>query len=488
LKNPFRSQKIFFFAALAFLVPLVVRVIPELLMGSFATGFDTVGYYLPNTFLWLRQGVSFWTFMSDGPLIYILLMGTVSVGAPIIFVFKMLAPLLLGALGLIIFVYANKTLMWSSRKSLLAVCFATLYFVALRTSWDMLRVELALIFLFAALILVSKNKIGVLFSAALFMVVLANPIVAAVMLFIAFAVLLKFAVQKNMLQLRRLIVWSLPAVLLTLIIIYANVAIQRSLLKGFPNQSIGGDAALLGFASYQDLVVNTLGFLAFCFLPLLPFIVKGVGRLRNSFPLKAWVFWVFLVLIVTFASPNAFLAVYPYRWILLLTFPLAFYATEGFCAIRHRTYKTVFGVVLVVLSVGFVALPSANAFPYFNIYPNYVPTTMLQNTLPLRDCQNTVNALQWVQSNMNSSRLLVHQAFYGWALQTFPADKLVYYNFGNPEGAAQKQVAQNSSHSLLLIWWVNGSGWYGQPYVSGNFSQIYQSGQIAIYSYKPPVT
>jgi hypothetical protein len=37
------------FLILAFFVPLLVRVIPEVLMGSHVVGFDTLAYYVPKT-------------------------------------------------------------------------------------------------------------------------------------------------------------------------------------------------------------------------------------------------------------------------------------------------------------------------------------------------------------------------------------------------------------------------------------------------------
>ena len=102
-----------------------------------------------------------------------------------------MSPLLLGFLGVAVYFYANKTLSWSSKKSLLVVLFATLYFVALRVSWDMLRSELALIFLFATLIFLKKDgspfKNGVLLSLAMLSVVFAHQLVAVIMFAIVIA-------------------------------------------------------------------------------------------------------------------------------------------------------------------------------------------------------------------------------------------------------------------------------------------------------------
>ena len=110
---------------------------------------------------------------------------------------------------------------------------------------------------------------------------------------------------------------------------------------------------------------------------------------------------------------------------------------------------------------------------------------MLQNTVPFSDCQDTVNVLQWARTNMDvKSHLLVHEAFFGWALLTIDYDQLVFYGYNDPALYAQQLVVNVSKVQLYLIWWVNGSGWYGQPTVSSTFREVYKSGRMAIYLYQ----
>ena len=83
----------------------------------------------------------------------------------------------------------------------------------------------------------------------------------------------------------------------------------------------------------------------------------------------------------------------------------------------------------------------------------------------------------------SKAHLLVHDVFYGWASLTLDGNQLIPYGFSNPETVAQKLEENGSMHPLYLIWWINGSGWYGQPTVSSAFRQIYESGRIAIFVY-----
>src|SRR3990170_1337268 len=87
--------------------------------------------------------------------------------------------------------------------------FATLYFVALRVSWDMLRSELGLIFLFITLIFLKKEgglRSGVLLSIAMVSVVLAHQIVAIIMFAIIFATIVRSFLDKKSGELRKLVI------------------------------------------------------------------------------------------------------------------------------------------------------------------------------------------------------------------------------------------------------------------------------------------
>jgi hypothetical protein len=493
LKTWLKSNERYVFPFLSLVIPLVVRAVPEILMGPYVVGFDTIGYYVPTTFIWLNGGVNFWHFMAAAPFLYVLLMGVTSMGIPIIVSLKVMSPLLLGFLGLIVYFYANKTLAWSTKKSLLVVLFATLYFVALRVSWDMLRSELGLIFLFTTLILLKKEgspfKNVALLSLAMLSVVFAHQLVTIIMFAIIIATIMRSYLDRKMVEVRKLIFCSAPAAFLFFVIIYARIILQHPITSGFSTEVSGEFMPIFGFASYTDLVVNTLGFLAFCFLPLLPLVLLGARRFKSNLQLKAWIFWIFLALLLILVTNAVFFDVYPYRWILLLTYPLAFCAAEAVSSLKHNSYKAIvslisLGLILTTLSVSFMVLPNGVAFTYFDAFPTYVPKSMLQNTVPLLDCQDTANALQWAQNNMPSTaQLLTHDAFYGWASLTFNSSQLIRYGFGNPEQVARQIMEKESTHQLYLIWWVNGSGWYGQSCMSSDFKQVYQSGRIAIFAF-----
>lgn len=469
---------------LAFAIPAIVRVMPEILMGQFLVGFDSIGYYVPNTLVWLKNGVNFWAFISDAPLIYALLMGIASTGLSIVLTLKIVSPLLLGFLGLAVFYYAKKTLSWPNKKSLIVVVLATLYFVSLRISWDLLRSELALIFLFIALIFLKKKGSslgdGILLSFILVLIVFTHQLVSVIMFSIIIATVLRLVLDKRKTEGFKLVGYSIPAAMLFISVLYVTYFVHSVPAAGFSGNFSMGFESLAG-ASYFDLIVNTFGFLAFCYLPLFPFLIFGFKRLKSNIHLEAWIIWSFIP-IIFILIPNVFIGgVLPYRWILMLIYPLAFYAAEGFSAIKWDWYKIGVGTILIILSVSFLVSPNSSSVSYYGAFPSYVPKSMLQNTVQLSDCQDTVNALAWARDNMPiNGYLLVHEAFYGWATLTINVNQLIYYGFNSPTDSAQKN---SNTSALYLIWWINGTGWYGQQNLPDTFIELYHSGNIAIYNY-----
>jgi hypothetical protein len=492
-------SKRFVIPFLAFVVPLLLRAVPEVLMGPYVVGFDTMGHYVPTTLLWLRGDVTFLSFIGTAPLFYSLIISLVSLGGSLVMVLKVVSVVFEGFLGLSIYGYAQKGLGWSPKKSIATALLGTLYFVALRVSMDSLRNMLGLVFFFAVLTLFTLTERNVyswkryaLLSLSMVAVVLSHQLVSVIMLGVfAFTIGYKF-LRKEHAKATRLVLVYLPAALLFLAILFLVPSVSEfRVIFGFSNGNDGW-LALFGFSSYPAMLLGEAGFFFYCFLPLLPFLLFGIWRLKN-FQVRSWIVVSLILLFVPLVSPGNL------RWILMLTYPLAFIAVEALSRLKSVSWKRfgftlrrigiIYLVLMVsVLSLGFMLLPPQNPFPYFaepiNGYIYQIPTSMLQNTVPKIDCQDTVNALQWFKNNVDSSAvLLTHRAFYGWAMLTINANQIVLYEYDNPANAA-KTVNQQEHDKIYLIWWINGQGWYGQPTVPSSFEEVYHSGEIAIYSYE----
>src|SRR5260370_30352180 len=83
----------------AFLVPLGIRAIPEILVGPYPVGWDTIAFYVPNTLDWAAGKIGWVALLGTAPLLYM-----ISVPAYLltrvnpVWIFKIMGPILYGSL------------------------------------------------------------------------------------------------------------------------------------------------------------------------------------------------------------------------------------------------------------------------------------------------------------------------------------------------------------------------------------------------------
>jgi len=133
----------------------------------------------------------------------------------------------------------------------------------------------------------------------------------------------------------------------------------------------------------------------------------------------------------------------------------------------------------------YIALPAQRAMVYYTAFPSLLPTSMTQDTIPMSDLGNLKALLDFAATRMNPTTVLItHQAIYGWARAYLPswADHIVNYQYNGPLTGVASARSEGYS-SMLMIWWVNGSGWHDQPYVPSGFEMLVQNGDLALYKY-----
>jgi hypothetical protein len=109
---------------------------------------------------------------------------------------------------------------------------------------------------------------------------------------------------------------------------------------------------------------------------------------------------------------------------------------------------------------------------------------MLQNSVPMDDCEDVVRALNWIDGNMGSDGvLLVHDAFHGWALMYMGnSNRVECYGYDDPQVCADGKF-DDGYRSLFVVWWVRGEGWHGVVSLPSCFVQVFRSNRIAVYEY-----
>src|SRR5438093_10332389 len=154
-----RMVRSYRFALAAFLIPLFIRAIPEILVGPYPIGWDTIAFYVPNTLDWAAGKAGFTEILGTAPLMYMIsvpvyLLSRVNP----VWIFKIMGPILYGSMIWALFRFLRIGLKWPDKQALGSVLLTSLYFVTLRISWDLYRNMLGLTFILLSLPLLEDWK------------------------------------------------------------------------------------------------------------------------------------------------------------------------------------------------------------------------------------------------------------------------------------------------------------------------------------------
>jgi hypothetical protein len=505
---------------LAFFVGFVIRLVPEVLSYPHAIGFDTVYYAwrIKSGVVWYNWSQFFSSWLLYGILVPVY--GFVR-GDPFM-VLKAAAPLLFGLNACGVYYFAKRALSWTSRKALLSALVFSFQIAALTISWEFYRNLLGLgVLLFALPFLkdVGKGVRGVLVFALLSVLVMISHEFTSIILFVAVAgVVLVNLLKGAKAAAFRVLGAFTPALALFLGQVYfvafpvAYAAPTGLVLTAYQTSGhYGGVFSLftnyLGvfdtvqhYSSYLILFSSVFSLFLLLFLFVLPLVLVGFFRDR------VLDFWTGLLLVGGFGA-----VVVPWfapdmwsRWMLMLVYPFTFYAVNGVSKIVHAgglsvsprwkrldwlkvSKRAAKGLLVGSFCLGLVFMACPLVSGKFGLVGlpttvNYVPSTMQSNSLPLVDVDNTVEALEWVNSRMDgSSAFLAQDAFYWWSrLYLYNTHAIVY--FKNDFGGAIETAYKHGFSTVYFVWWNTNIGWYGIT-VPSYFAPLKDFGRISVYSY-----
>jgi len=467
------------FGFAAFLIPLGIRVIPEIIVGPYPVGWDIIAYYIPNTIDMASGRMNLWGIITSAPTLYaIAVPAYLLTEVNLVLIFKILGPILYGFLGWSIFRFCQRRLHWSGNKAFYAVLFISAYFVTLRISWDAFHMELGLaLFLLAESVSQARSSVKptlgrvVLLSLA----VLSNQLVGVVVVGSQLATLLSPLIRRNL----RLVFLQLPPVAIFLLILYATL-----------QTPLGPGLTVLGPVAAATNLTTNLSFLIYAYVFAFPLLLFGY-KLRERSVFAPWMLVCGIGLALSLLPGHVFQDI-GYRWVLLLSLPLLILAYEGYSKLRVTlafTPKNWSGVlrigVLVALASSaalYAVLPSQSALPFYTTFPQYVPSSMVQSSLPFSDYPNVVNAMLWLDSHLNSDSVLItQQAFYGWARSYLSPDKQVVNSLLAPPASV---ISETGSYThVYTVWWVDGTGWF-QGSLPVGAKPLVSFGDLAVYEYR----
>jgi hypothetical protein len=165
-----------------------------------------------------------------------------------------------------------------------------------------------------------------------------------------------------------------------------------------------------------------------------------------------------------------------------------------------KVFAVTYLVVLLSLSVFYLSFSPQNQVFFFasdNPYLAFIPSTMLQNTLPISDNPALDQCFQWINNNADpDSAVVMHYALYDLAVLYVNNRSLIIVDHSSMwihlqnqttlvDGmveTAQNQLS-NGCSAVYTVWWANGKGWYDVPSLPSSFQQVYWSGNMAVYFY-----
>jgi len=497
------------FAALAFLIPFVVRMIPELIAWPYPLGFDTLGYYIPAMRWWINpfKGQSLPTDI-PGTLRTAGLFHVVSTGFnryvildPFIAV-KILGPMLTGLVSVLVYSYARRVLIWTPGKAMFSSLIATLYFVGLRISWELYRNMLGIVFLFAALIALETfegTRRYFLTGFLVLMTFMSHQITGAILLGVFLLRGIWLLARGHQKEAGIHLCFSAMSAGLLLYQLYlpqvGRIALPAVLSRPRWNMDAAG---------------YVLGFPVYCFIFLLPLALVG-ARLRRRAAIDFWTLSCVLLL-----APPLVLGVNSiplwFRWPLMLMYPLSFYAAEGFGkAMRFRSWRVPSGLTVKIAALGLIALIGVTSafylaaypehpFPYFsqyNPYVRYVQSSMLQNSISIQDTPSLLSAIDAASPLLGAGTVLVvHEAVYVWAVNRLGITTKIVpvkepgYLSANPPSISDSvervaSLSYDSGYKVYTIWWSGGSSWYTMPELPTSFKLVENTGTFGVYLFNP---
>lgn len=498
-----------------FAVGFLVRLVPEVLAFPNPIGFDTV-YYAAV----MKSGVvwSHWSsFFSSSWLLLALIVPFRSfLGVDPFSLLKVFGPALFGFNVAGVYWFARKALAWDVRLSVLAGGFFALQLASLRISWDLLRNTLGLGLLLFTMPFVSRfgSKRGlVCFVLLSLLTVFAHEYAAVTLVAVVLGLVFwRFIKDKHLgMESKRLLLGFSPALAVFLVGIYLRIFPVRYAVE--TNVISAGDAVnprpfglfflvdylrvrstVDYYEGYWSLVLNVVVLFGLLYLPYLFLVWRGFFR---HGVLSVWTGLLlvgsFGCLVVPFSALE-----YWHRWMFMLVYPFTFYAVNGLrgfmgnydgensrltIAVSGRKVK---GMLLLTVLLGGVYLATPVLMSSVNVGLFSVSAVnkffSFAPTVPYEDVDSVVEAMKWLDGNMDGSSCVVLQHAFLSRGQLYLDKSHTIVHFENDVNLAVDTAFEHGFTRVFFVWWNEPIGWYGITVPEG-FVTLRDFCRISVYEF-----
>jgi hypothetical protein len=494
---------------------LIVRLIPELLAFSYPVGFDTVYYaaVMKGGVVWAHWS----SFFTSSWLLYALIVPLYNFSNVDPFVLlKVLAPVLYGLNVAGVYWFARKMLGWDKRLSLFAGGFFVVQLASLRISWDLLRNTLGLGLLLFTLPFVNRlgSKRGlVCFVLLSLLTVFAHEYVAIMLVAVVLGLVFwRFIKDKHLgMESKRLLLGFSPALAVSLVGICLRIfpvryAVETNVISAgdvvnprpfglfFLVDYLRVRSTVDYYVSYWDLALSVGILFGLLYLSYLFLVWKGF------FKHEVLSVWTGLLLAGAFGCLVVpfFALEYWHRWMFMLVFPFTFYAVNGLRRFMGNydggnirlgmavSDKKVKGMVLLTVLLGGVYLATPVLMSSVNVGVFSVSAVnkffSFAPTVPYEDVDGVVEAMKWLDGNMDGDSCVVLQHAFLWWGKLYLGDGHVIVHFENDVDLALDSAFEHGFSRVYFVWWNEPIGWYGITVPEG-FVRLRDFGRISVYEF-----
>ncbi|MEM2292161.1 MAG: hypothetical protein QXX41_02700, partial [Nitrososphaerota archaeon] len=334
----------------------------------------------------------------------------------------------------------------------------------------------------------SKRRLGLILTPVFSLLAAFSHEIVAVTLLI---ILLVETIIGSLIRCEKLPVAALSLILLFAFLGFMLFDLATKVLK-IPLESFSEDRTLLAR--------HIIGFIAYSYGPLAPFVLYGLVKLRNRL-VFCWLASMLLLSIWPMIYPEVAPRFW-FRWAIFMVYPVLIAFVDGSHRVFTRSSSKAIKIIIaaylsaIVFSGAWYLIADPEyAFPYFadyNPYKMYIQTSMVQSTIPIEDVRSAMRAIEWLSESCNGLMIL-HESFYPWArLYNDVQGKVIIVkerDLSRPNRSTFADVLieisfREKERNICTVWWISGKGWYNVPSLPGLFKTITCFERICVYEFK----
>jgi hypothetical protein len=480
-----------------FLFAVGLRALPELLSGKYPVGFDTTQGYIPSI-LALPDNTPMKLFgWAYSPLaIYFLGFVYVLTKIDVNLLLKIMGPVFYGLLSASFYYMLSKGLGWKSKMGFFVSVLFILQPAVLRTGWDQLREELALIFFFALLAqtkcnLLSRGKTRLfLVSAFSILIVLSHQLIATLLFIVVIWQLFTIGIKRESLTLKPVAAF-IPAAAIFAGQLYSQfinpswsphfMPIIMSVGTGtfiFTNYFLSDPRFLNG--NYLTVLLYVGSLAIFTIMPLIPFAAKGFFKDKVFTPILIWLIAASFSIII---YPEFALSHYSW-WMLLLPIPLTIYCgnflnkIKVFSRQKRFSAATAALIIIAIISVAYASSTIQIGNPYSFTYS---PRGLVESSIPTKDIPDVEKALKWANENTPpNATVIVPESIQGFSCTELRSDIQIRVSSALLTLNQVVNLVSHESAKAYAIWYTENVN-----YTTFIGTKTKEFGSIAVFQINP---